>query len=116
MTHTVTAHAPVRPRYRCRDDLSFLERRGRGAAGRRPFDHWAVRSTGNYGIDCRVGAMMARDLRHYLTDTHDVCILHDIIFDLMARGADPGGEGLVVGFCTEIAMDLLRAERPEGWQ
>lgn len=116
MTHPVTAHAPVCLRALSRDDLSFLKRRGRGAAGPLAHDHWAVRSTGHYGLDCRVGGIMAAELRRYLADTRDVCILSDIVKELMTRPADPGGDGIVVGFFTELGMDLLRAARPEGRQ
>lgn len=114
MTHTVTARAPVRPRYHLRDELSFSKRHGRGAAGRRAHDLWVVQSTGNYILDNRVGNEMAREIVAFLADTRDVCILSDIAFELMDRGRDAAGPGIVVGFYAELAMELLRAARPEG--
>lgn len=68
------------------DDISFMCRRRQGGG----IDYWIVEPSGDYGADCKMGHVLAREYLDYLAKYPTVgnaLLLGDIVHDMMEQAA-----------------------------
>jgi hypothetical protein len=85
------------------DSLPFIKRRNPKGSGYR---YWAVNPSGDYGRDCETGAVYAKMLLPFLKYNAGISMLGSIVLDMIEAGNDKVGKGLIVGFMSELSIEL----------